>query len=126
LPGGAQRAQRGLTQVAKARESARKSLTLATDEAKRKMTGSAVDTFHEAVGLNPKSPVARLGLAKALEDVKNPSPVQLREAATQTRAYVALSPTLPAKEQEKFLAKADKLDTKAGKREKKELARSNQ
>ena len=55
--------------------------------------------------------MARLGLAKALEDVKNPTPVQLREAATQTRAYVALSPTLTAKEQEKFLAKAEKLDT---------------
>ncbi len=123
LPGGAQRAQRGITQVAKARESARKSLTLATDEAKRKMTGSAVDTFHDAVSQNPKSPVARLGLSKALEDVKNPTPVQIREAATQLRAYVALSPTLSAKEQEHFLSKADKLDSKAGKREKKELAR---
>jgi len=123
FPGGAQRAQRGLTQVAKARESARKSLTLATDEAKRKMTGSAVDTFHDAVAQNPKSPVARLGLSKALEDVKNPTPVQIREAATQLRAYVALSPTLSAKEQEHLLSKADKLDSRAGKREKKELAR---
>lgn len=123
FPGGAQRAQRGLTQVAKARENARKSLTLATDEARKKMTGSAVDTFHEAVFANPKSAAARFGLAKALEDVKNPTPVQLREAATQTRAYVALSPTLTAREQEKLLAKADKLDSKAGKREKKEIAR---
>ncbi|MBS2010884.1 MAG: hypothetical protein JST01_27785, partial [Cyanobacteria bacterium SZAS TMP-1] len=65
----------------------------------------------------------RLGLAKALEDVKNPTPVQLREAATQTRAYVALSPTLTQKEQEKLLAKADKLDIKAGKREQKQVAR---
>ncbi|MBS1995582.1 MAG: tetratricopeptide repeat protein [Cyanobacteria bacterium SZAS LIN-2] len=123
FPGGAQRAQRGLTNVAKARETARKALTLATDEARRKMTGSAVDTFHEAVGADPKSAVARLGLAKALEDVKNPTPVQLREAATQTRAYVALSPTLTQKEQEKLLAKADKLDIKAGKREQKQVAR---
>jgi tetratricopeptide (TPR) repeat protein len=124
--GGAQRAQRGLTQVAKARETARKSLTLATDEARKKMTGSSVDTFHEAVGANPKSAVARLGLAKALEDVSKPTVVQMREAAFQIRAYVALSPELSAKDQQHFLAKADKLDTKAGKREKKELANKTQ
>ena len=123
FPGGAQRAQRGLTQLAKAREVARKDLTLATDEAHKRMTGSAVDQFHEAVGANPKSAPARLGLAKALEGVKNPTVVQTREAAFQIRAYVALSPTLSQKEQEHWLAKADKLDVKAGKREKRELAR---
>lgn len=117
FPGGAQRAQRGLNQVAKAREAARRSLTLATDEARKGMKGSAVDTFHDAVAANPKSAPARLGLAKALEDVSKVTPVQLREAAFQYRAYVALSPTMPPKEQEKFLSKAEKLDTKAGKRE---------
>ena len=117
FPGGAQRAQRGLAQVAKARESARKSLTLATDQARKGMKGSAVDTFHDAVGANPKSAPARIGLAKSLEDVSKATPVQIREAAFQYRAYVALSPTMPPKEQEKFLSKADKLDAKAGKRE---------
>lgn len=126
LPGGAQRAQRGLTQVTKAREIAKRSLTLASDESKRKMTGSAVDTFHDAVAANPKSAPARIGLAKALEDVSKPTPVQMREAATQMRAYVALSPALPPKEQQKFLSKADKLDVKAGKKERKEAARQPQ
>ncbi len=123
FPGGADRSRRGLAQVAKSREVARKNLTLAKDLAKKHMTGSAVDTFHEAVFSNPKSADARLGLAKSLEDVSKPTPVQTREAAFQYRAYVALSPTLPIKEQEKFLAKADKLDTKAGKREKRMASR---
>lgn len=123
LPGGAQRAQRGLAQVAKAREVARRSLTLASDESKRKMTGSAVDTFHDAVAANPKSAPARLGLSKALEEVSKPTPVQMREAAFQMRAYVALSPGLPPKEQQKFLSKAEKLDVKAGKKEKREAAK---
>ncbi|MBX9567459.1 MAG: tetratricopeptide repeat protein [Candidatus Obscuribacterales bacterium] len=117
FPGASQRAQRGLAQVAKARETARRNLTLATDEARKGMKGSAVDTFHDAVAANPKSAPARLGLAKALEDAPKATPVQLREAAFQFRAYVALSPTMPPKEQEKFLSKAEKLDAKAGKRE---------
>ncbi|MDZ4833136.1 MAG: tetratricopeptide repeat protein [Candidatus Melainabacteria bacterium] len=122
FPGGADRSRRGLAKVATARETARKNLTLAKDMARKKMTGSAVDTFHEAVFSNPKNPEARLGLAKALEDVSKATPVQIRETAFQYRAYIALSPQLPQKEQEKFLAKADKLDSKAGKREKRDMA----
>lgn len=119
MPGGADRARRGLAQVGKAREAARKNMTLASDFARKGMAGSAVDAFHDTVFQNPKSADARLGLAKALEDVSKATPVQLREAAFQFRAYVALSPAMPPKEQQKFLAKADKLDTKAGKRERK-------
>ena len=121
FPGSAQRAQRGLSQVAKARETARKSLTLATDESHKGMKGSAVDSFHDAVAANPKSAPARLGLAKALENVSKPTPVQIREAAFQMRAYVALSPELSEKDKEHWLAKADRLDEKAGKRERKQL-----
>jgi len=118
--GGGERARRGLNQVAKSREAARRNLTLAQDLARKKMHGSAVDTFHEAVFNNPKSADARIGLAKALESVNKPTVVQTREAAFQYRAYVALSPSMTPKEQEKFLSKADKLDNKAGKRERKE------
>ena len=102
FPGSAQRAQRGLTQVAKSRENARKSLTLATDESHKGMKGSAVDTFHDAVAANPKSAAARLGLAKALENVSKPTPVQIREAAFQIRAYVALCPELSEKRKSTF------------------------
>lgn len=119
MPGGADRARRGLSQVVKARETARKNMTLASDFARKGMAGSAVDAFHDTVFQNPKQADARLGLAKALEDVSHATPVQLRESAFQYRAYVALSPTLPPKEQQHFLSKAEKLDSKAGKRERK-------
>lgn len=98
-------------------------MTLATDESHKGMKGSAVDTFHDAVAANPKSAAARLGLAKALENVSNPTPVQIREAAFQMRASVALSPELSENEKEHFLSKADKLDTKAGRRENRQLVR---
>lgn len=117
FPASAERARRGLALVAKSREVARKNLTLASDLSRKNMIGSAVDTYHDAVFANPKSAPARLGLAKALEDVSKPTPVHMREAAFQYRAYVALNPTMPQKEQQKFLNKAQKLDTKAGKRE---------
>lgn len=120
FPGAGERARRGLAQVAKARETSRKTLTLASDFARKKMTGSAIDAYHDAVYANPKSAPARLGLARALEQVSKPTTVHLRETATQYRAYVALSPNMPAKEQQKLIAKADKIDTKAGKREMKE------
>jgi tetratricopeptide (TPR) repeat protein len=122
FPGSTERSRRGLTQVAKARESARKNLTLADDLSRKRMTGSAIDTFHDAVFANPKSSNARLGLAKTLDSVSKPTVVQRREAAFQYRAYVALSPQLPAKEQEKFLKKAEKLDARATKIEQKEVA----
>jgi tetratricopeptide (TPR) repeat protein len=122
FPGGAERGRRGLTMVAKSREAARKNLTLATDLSRKKMTGSAIDTYHDAVFANPKSADARIGLAKSLEAANKPTSVQLREAAFQYRAYVALMPTMPAKEQQKFLSKAQKLDEKAGKREMRETA----
>lgn len=122
FPNSAERARRGMANVSKARESARKNLTLASDLARKHMTGSAVDTYHDAVFANPKSPQARLGLAKALETVSKPTPVHMRETAFQYRAYVALMPNMPPKEQQKYLAKADKLDIKAGKREAHDVA----
>lgn len=122
FPASAERARRGLANVAKAREVARKNLTLADDEARKGMKGSAIDTYHDAVFSNPKSADARMGLAKALESAPKQTPVTMREAAFQYRAYVGLMPTMPAKEQQKFLSKAEKLDAKAGKREAREMA----
>lgn len=117
FPNSAERSRRGLAQSAKLREEARKSLTFANDLARKKMTGSAIDNYHTAVYNNPRVAASRLGLAKTLDDVSKPTPVQLREAAIQYRAYVALSPTMPIKEQDKYLKKAEKLDAKAGKAE---------
>jgi tetratricopeptide (TPR) repeat protein len=122
FPASAERASRGLAQVGKARVAAKKNLTLADDLSRKKMTGSAIDTYHDAVFLNPKASGARLGLAKALESVSKPTPQQLRESAIQYRAYVALVPNLPIKEQEKYTRKAEKLDIKAGKVERRPVA----
>lgn len=124
FPNSAERSRRGLAQSAKLREEARKSLTLATDLARKKMTGSAIDTYHTAVYNNPRVPAARLGLAKALDSVSKPTSVQLREAAIQYRAYVGLSPVMPRKEQDKFLKKAEKLDAKANKTESREVTQA--
>jgi tetratricopeptide (TPR) repeat protein len=124
FPGGGERGRRGLSMVGKARETARRNLTLADDLSRKKMTGSAIDTYHDAVFANPKVANSRLGLAKALDSVSKPTPVQLREAATQYRAYVALVPNMPAKEQEKYLKKAEKLDGKAGKVERREVVQA--
>lgn len=124
MPGSAERARRGLAQVEKARVAAKKQLTLATDMQRKKMTGSAIDTYHEAIFQNPRVPEARLGIAQAIEQLSKPSPVEIREAATQYRAYVSLMPSMPEKEQQKFLKKAEKLDGKAYKREQRSVATS--
>ncbi len=52
-PDGAERAKRGLDQVATARDSARQKMTLAEDLSRKKQLSSAVDTYHAAVFANP-------------------------------------------------------------------------
>lgn len=111
--GGEVRARRGLAKVVKAREDARKECTLASDLFNRKQLASAVDKYHEAIFDNPKVPAARIGLAKTLEKMPKPSPVELREAATQYRAYMALDTALPNKEREKLVKRVAKLEEKA-------------
>lgn len=122
MPGGSERGRRGVAQVQKARATAKKSLTLAADLQRKKMTGSSIDTYHEAIFQNPRVPQARLGIAQALEQMPKRGPVEIREAATQYRAYVQLMPQMPQKEQQKYLKKAEKLDGKAYKVEQRSLA----
>ncbi len=119
FPGGDQRARRGQAQVAKAREEARKDLTFADDLSRKKMLASAIDKYHEAIFSNPKVPKARIGLAKALEDVSKASPQQLRESALQYRVYMSLEPNLPVKERDKLGKRAEKHEEKAYKVEQK-------
>lgn len=119
FPGGEERAKRGLDLVAKARDAARQDRTLAEDLAKRKQINSAVDKYHAAVFDNPKDGDSRMGLAKVLEQVKPTKPTDLREAATQIKAYISLTPTLPPKETEKLQKKIASLQEKAYKLEQK-------
>jgi tetratricopeptide (TPR) repeat protein len=122
FPGGAERARRGLANVSKARQTAKKDLNLASDLSRKKMTTSGIDTFHDAVAADPRSADARLGLARTIEQVSKPSAVQTREAAIQYRAYVGLVPNMPEKDKTKYLKKAEKLDGKAYKKEQREKA----
>jgi tetratricopeptide (TPR) repeat protein len=120
MPGGQERAKRGLDQVAKAREVARQDRTLASDLAKRKQLASAVDKFHAAVFDDPKNGDTRAGLAQALEQLRPEKSSQLREAIVQYKAYLALTPQLPSKEVEKLNKRISNLEEKAFKLEEKE------
>jgi tetratricopeptide (TPR) repeat protein len=123
LPGGAERAKRGLEQVAKAKESARQDLTLANDLARRKQLASAIDKYHNSIYGNPKVADSRIGLAQTLERLSPRESKDLREAIVQYKAYMVLSPNLPAKEQEKLTKHIASLETKADKLEQKEKVR---
>jgi len=123
LPGGSERAKRGLEQVAKSKESARQDLTLADDLARKKQLASAIDKYHAAIYGNPKVPDSRKGLAQTLERLSPKTSKDLREAIVQYKAYMVLEPQLPAKEQEKLTKHITRLENKATKLEEKEKAR---
>jgi tetratricopeptide (TPR) repeat protein len=118
-PGGEERGKRGLDMVAKARDQARQELTLADDLAKRKQLKSAVDKYHASIFDYPKGAMARQNLAMTLEKLSPPQPADLREAVTQWKAYIALTPTLPPKELEKLNKRIANLEQKAYKLEQK-------
>jgi len=113
LPGGGERARRGLDAVAKAKDTARQDLTLADDLARRKQLASAVDKYHSAIFGNPKSADARIGLAQTLERLSPQASKDLREAIVEYKAYISLSPNLPPKELEKLNKRMTKLENKA-------------
>lgn len=123
-PKSAKRAKRGLNLVAKAREEARKDLTLADDLAKRRQYQSAIDRYHTALWANPKVADTRYGLARVLERSKPKTSNKYREAATQYKAYIALSPNLPEKEVRKLGKRITRLEEKAYKLELKEKERA--
>lgn len=117
--GQTERARRGMAQVARVREDARKSLTLGSDLAKRKQLASAVDTFRVASSNNPRLADARIQLAQAQERLNPKSAPVLRDAAEQYRAYLALSPNLEVKTHNKIVKKIQKIEAKAVKIEQK-------
>jgi len=120
FPGGEERAKRGLALVTKARDTAQQDLTLATDLARKKQSASAIDKYHAAIFGNPKVPDSHLGLAQTLEKVSPATSRNLREAIAQYKAFMVLTPNMPAKEQEKMNKKISGLEEKAYKLEQKE------
>lgn len=121
FPDGQERANRGLAQVAKARDVNRQDRDLADDLSKRKQLISAVDKYHAALWDNPKDGPARFGLASALERLRPEKPNDLREAAVQLKAYIALTPTLQPKEVERLNKRITNLNEKAAKIEAKQM-----
>jgi tetratricopeptide (TPR) repeat protein len=120
MPGGQERANRGLAAVAKARDGVRQDLTLADDLARKKQLASALDKYHSAIFNNPTQADARIGAAKTLERLSPPNSRDIREAITQYKAYMSLTPNMPEKEKQKMAKKLTSLDQKAYKLEQKE------
>jgi tetratricopeptide (TPR) repeat protein len=102
------RARRGEAAVDKARTNAKQQLTLAKDLASKKQFASAIDNFRNAAYLNPRQADAHLGLADSLQKFQKKDSAALREAALHYKAFVALTPTMPEKEQAKYADKSAK------------------
>ena len=113
MPGGAERAKRGLDQLTKARENSRQDATLASDLARKNALASSIDKYHSAIFGNPEVADTRFGLARALERIDRQSPQNLREAVVQYKAYISLNPTLPPKEVVKLNKHVDQLNDRA-------------
>ncbi len=113
--GGADRAQRGLAEVTRLRQAALDDIKVAGELLKKKQMDGAMERYRKSIATNPKVADARLGLAQSLEKMQKPSGQNLKEAATQYRTYILLSPDLPNKDKDKILNTADKLDDKAAK-----------
>jgi tetratricopeptide (TPR) repeat protein len=102
------RARRGESAVDKARSNAKQQLTLAKDLSSKKQWASAIDNYRNAQYLNPRLADAHLGLAESLQKFEKKDSSALREAALHYKAFVALTPTMPEKEQTKYAEKANK------------------
>jgi tetratricopeptide (TPR) repeat protein len=112
-----ERAKRSLEQVAKGRENARQDLTMADDLARKKQLPSAVDKYHAAVFANPRNAAAHEGLAVALEKLYPNDAKEIREAVVQYKVFMALSPSILPKEQDKMQKHIAKLESRASKME---------
>ncbi len=119
FPGGEDRSKRGLYAVSNARETARKSYTLADDLARKKQLASAIDNYRTSTYQNPRNADAHYGLAEALKKFFDKDPASLREAAQHYRSFVNLSTSMPDKEKEKMEKRAQQCLEKAYKIEQK-------
>lgn len=122
FPGYEERAKRGMAKIAKVKEESRQHLTMAKDFYKKGQYNSSVDQYRAAIYNNPKDAAARLELAEAIQKT-HPNADLMRDVANQYRAYLALSPTLEQKEQEKFKKKIASAESKASKIEHRAIAR---
>lgn len=113
IAGAEQRAKRGLDQVQKARQGTKENLNLASDLARKKQFASAIDKYHTAIFSDPRNAAAHVGLAESLERFYTNDAKQIREAITQFKVYMSLSPGLPQKDQEKLQKRIAHLESRA-------------
>lgn len=102
------RAKRGVAAVGSARQKAQQDYNMAKDLASKNQFASALDKYRSAAYLNPRLAPAHLGLADALQKFERKDSSALREAAMHVKAYIALTPNLPEKEQAKLTKRVAK------------------
>jgi tetratricopeptide (TPR) repeat protein len=122
IAGGEARARRGLANVAKTREIARKDTTMAVDLARKGQVNTAVDKYRDAIYSDPRKPATRLGLAESLQKQKEQTAASLRDAAFQYNAFIALQPNMPEKERTKYQHRIERIEARAYKLENKALS----
>ncbi len=120
LNGAAERAQRGLDEVARLRKASLEDVRVGDELANKNQLDGAIDRYRHAISTNPTLPGARLGLASALEDMHKATSSMLSESAQQYQNYMTLNPNQPIKEAEKMRQNIAKLRDKAAKLAEKE------
>ncbi|HEY9786721.1 MAG TPA: tetratricopeptide repeat protein [Candidatus Obscuribacterales bacterium] len=124
LSGSADRAQRGLAEIARLRKLAQDDVRVADELFKKNQLDGAIDRYREATATNPTLPEARLGLARSLEKLPKAKSAQLSEAAQQYQNYLTLKTTIATKDADKLNQQIRKLKDKAARLADRE-ARSN-
>lgn len=116
FPGFSDAGLHGLDAVNRARDAANQELAAAFAAVRVKAYGAAVDKFHAAIFDNPRTADARLGLAQSLEKIDGDTSPDaghlLNEAIMNYKAYLALSPLIPAGERDKIVKRMNNLRTK--------------
>ncbi|SRR5579875_728396 len=113
MPGGEERARRGLGLVAKQKEVARQDLTMADDPPKKAQIKSSLDKYRAAIYENPRVPEARLGYAVVLQKDKPEKASNLKQAITQYKALLDLETELPQKEAKRISRRIAALQERA-------------
>ncbi|MBY0357547.1 MAG: tetratricopeptide repeat protein [Candidatus Obscuribacterales bacterium] len=120
LAGSPERGQRGIDQITQLRKSANDNAKVASELAKKNQWDGAVDRYRQALGQNPRLPLAHYGLAQALEKSQKANSSMLKEAVQHYQYYMAMQTDLTQKDREKMAGQIEKLADKASKLKQKE------
>ncbi len=115
--GQAERANRGMDLIFKAREEAKQNLNLANDLSRSRQLTSAIDKYKLAAYEDPRVADTHLFLAQTIEKLPEQTSKTIRETIAQYKAYLELAPGVPASTQDKLQKRVAKLETKALKAE---------